>query len=87
MIYTSSMVYFHIKNLISNSFNRFNTVLDRASFTSKFRGFLISFLRLSQQCLWTAGWFLNSIRVFLQSGLAKRYRPFVAAGSFLDDLD
>jgi hypothetical protein len=31
MIYTSSRVYFHIKNPISNSFNRFNTVLDRAS--------------------------------------------------------
>jgi hypothetical protein len=38
MIYTSSRVYFHIKNPISNSFNRFNTVLDRASFTSNSRG-------------------------------------------------
>jgi hypothetical protein len=38
MIYTGSRVYFHIKNPISNSFNQFKTVLDRASFTGKFRG-------------------------------------------------
>jgi hypothetical protein len=28
---SSSRVYFHIKNPISNSFNPFNSVLDRAS--------------------------------------------------------
>jgi hypothetical protein len=38
MIYTSSRVYFHIKNPISNSFNRFNTVLDRASISREVRG-------------------------------------------------
>ena len=38
MIYTSSRVYFHINNPISNSFNRFNTVLDRASISREVRG-------------------------------------------------
>jgi hypothetical protein len=38
MIYTSSRVYFHINNPISNSFNQFNTVLDRASISREVRG-------------------------------------------------
>ena len=38
MIYTSSRVYFHIKNQISNSFNQFNSVLDLASIPRKSRG-------------------------------------------------
>jgi hypothetical protein len=38
MIYTSSRVYFHIKNPISNSFNLFNKVLGRASISKEVRG-------------------------------------------------
>jgi hypothetical protein len=50
MIYTSSRVYFHIKNPISNSFNRFNTVLDRASFSGKHRVLGVNVLRHRAQC-------------------------------------
>jgi hypothetical protein len=38
MIYTSSRVYFHIKNQIFNSFNQFNSVLDWASIPGRSRG-------------------------------------------------
>jgi hypothetical protein len=55
MIYTSSRVYFHIKNPISNSFNRFNTVLDRASFSGKHRVLGVNFLRHRAQCERMAG--------------------------------
>jgi hypothetical protein len=58
MIYTSSRVDFHIKNPISNSFNRFKIVLDWASFTGKFRGSGVSFLRHRAQYARMAGCFL-----------------------------
>jgi hypothetical protein len=38
MSFTSSRVYFHIINPISNSFNRFKLVLDWASISVKRRG-------------------------------------------------
>jgi hypothetical protein len=38
MSFTSSRVYFHIINPISNSFNRFKPVLNWASITEKYRG-------------------------------------------------
>jgi hypothetical protein len=38
MNYTSSRVYFYIKNLISNSFNHFKTALDWTSINGKRRG-------------------------------------------------
>jgi hypothetical protein len=45
MIYTSSRVYFHIKNLISNSFNQFKSILDWVSIPGKSRGLGVTFLR------------------------------------------
>jgi hypothetical protein len=55
MIYTSSRVYFHIKNPISNSFNQFKLVLDWASIPGKSRGLGVTFLRHRKQFMWTAG--------------------------------
>jgi hypothetical protein len=55
MIYTSSRVYFHIKNSISNSFNQFKSVLDWASILGRSRGLGVTFLRHRVQQPWTAG--------------------------------
>jgi hypothetical protein len=55
MIYTSSRVYFHIKNSISNSFNQFKSVLDWASIPGRSRGLGVTFLRHRVQQPWTAG--------------------------------
>jgi hypothetical protein len=52
---TSSRVYFHIKNQISNSFNQFNSVLDWASNLEKPRGLGVTFLRHREQFLWMVG--------------------------------
>jgi hypothetical protein len=52
---TSSRVYFHIKNQISNSFNQFNSVVDWASNSEKPRGLGVTFLRHREQFLWMAG--------------------------------
>jgi hypothetical protein len=45
MIYTSSRVYFHIKNPISHSFNQYKTVLDWASISGKRRGLGVTILK------------------------------------------
>jgi hypothetical protein len=49
MIYTSSRVYFHIKNPISNSFNLFKTILDWASISGEVRVFCGNYLRHREQ--------------------------------------
>jgi hypothetical protein len=49
MIYTSSRVYFFIKNPISHSFNQFKTVLDWASINEKRREYGVKLLRHSAQ--------------------------------------
>jgi hypothetical protein len=49
MIYTSSRVYFHIKNPISKSFNQYKPVLDWASFKQEHRGLGVKFLRHSEK--------------------------------------
>jgi hypothetical protein len=49
MNYTSSRVYFYIKNLISNSFNHFKTALGWGSFKQEHRGLGIRIQRLSAQ--------------------------------------
>jgi hypothetical protein len=55
MIYTSSRVYFCIKNPISYSFNQFKTVLDWASIPGKSRGHGVSYQRHREQGPWTEG--------------------------------
>ena len=55
MIYTSSRVYFYIKNLISNSFNHFKTALDWGSFKQEHRGLGVRIQRPSAQRRGTAG--------------------------------
>jgi hypothetical protein len=55
MIYTSSRVYFHIKNPISNTFNRFKTVLDRASISRKVRGSSAKYAETQTTVLRTVG--------------------------------
>jgi hypothetical protein len=72
MIYTSSRVYFHIKNPISNSFNQFNTVLDRASFTGKFRVLGVSFLRHRAQCSLDGGLICDFFGVSLEKFAGRR---------------
>jgi hypothetical protein len=49
MNYTSFRVYFHIKNLISNSFNHFKTALDWGSFKQEHRGLGVRCPRHSEQ--------------------------------------
>jgi hypothetical protein len=55
MIYSSSRVYFCIKNPISYSFNQFKTVLDWASILIKDRGLGVRIQRHREQALWMAG--------------------------------
>jgi hypothetical protein len=55
MIYSSSRVYFCIKNPISYSFNQFKTVLDWASILIKHRGLGARIQRHREQALWMAG--------------------------------
>jgi len=55
MNYTSSRVYFYIKNLISNSFNHFKTALDWGSFKQEHRGLGVRIQRPSAQRRGTAG--------------------------------
>jgi hypothetical protein len=55
MIYTSSTVYFHIKNPISNSFNQFKSILDWASFSRECRVLGVTFLKHREQQSWTTG--------------------------------
>jgi hypothetical protein len=57
MIYTSSRVYFHIKNPISNSFNEFKSVLDWASNSENSRGLGGKFPMTQSTVGWTAGSF------------------------------
>jgi hypothetical protein len=63
MNFTSSRVYFHIINPISNSFNRFKPVLDWATISDNSRGLGASFLRHREQGPWTAGSFSGFQRV------------------------
>jgi hypothetical protein len=58
MIYTSSRVYFHIKNPFSISFIQTKWVLDWASITRKIRALGVSFLRHKEQQPRTAGLFM-----------------------------
>jgi hypothetical protein len=55
MIYTSSRVYFHIKNPISNSFNQYKTLLDWASISGKRGGLGVTILKTQRTVQWTAG--------------------------------
>jgi hypothetical protein len=55
MIYTSSRVYFCIKNPISYSFNQFKTVLDWASIPGKSRGLGVRIQRHREYHWCTAG--------------------------------
>jgi hypothetical protein len=52
---SSSRVYFHIKNPISNSFNPFNLVLDRASNCKEGRATAQKPHRHRTNAQWTAG--------------------------------
>jgi hypothetical protein len=52
---SSSRVYFHIKNPISNSFNPFNSVLDRASNCREGRATTQKPHRHRTNAQWTAG--------------------------------
>jgi hypothetical protein len=65
MIYTSSRVYFHIKNSISNSFNQFKLVLNWASIPEKPRGLGVINLRYRAQSSRMVGCFLISAGILL----------------------
>jgi hypothetical protein len=60
MNYTSSRVYFYIKNPISNLFNQFKSILDWAPILGKFRSLGVTFLRHREHALWMAGYFLRT---------------------------
>jgi hypothetical protein len=62
MIYTSSRVYFHINNPISNSFNRFNTVLDRALISREVRGPVVNVTETQTPLSTDCGLFLGKPR-------------------------
>jgi hypothetical protein len=74
MIYTSSRVYFHIKNQISNSFNQFNSVLDWASIPGRSRGYFVYFSKTHTHP--ARGWRADCVKVqglFKKRGAAKGY--------------
>jgi hypothetical protein len=53
---SSIRVYFHIKNLISKSFIRFNSALDWALISAKYRSLRVRFLRHREQSTRMAGY-------------------------------
>jgi hypothetical protein len=73
MNYTSFRVYFHIKNLISNSFNHFKTALDWGSFKQEHRGLGVRCPRHSEQLRMDGG----LISIFCRGSLINLTREGV----------
>jgi hypothetical protein len=73
MNFTIPSIYFHTKNLFSNLFIQFQTVLDWGSFTENCRGFWVKRLRLREQCI---GWWVvfdKTESLFCKMRMAKGY--------------